>query len=153
MPLSDPQNWGKEKEGPEGENAHHRPRSRAQRDHSPEKEAGLPGCVMAPKPCKQQPTRPPLSWQLTDPSTQTSTRGTTWEGTRYCHEGNVTAKAQPETAQPSTRQCQECPAEKEKQSRRETDVKRSSTQVSPPMQGPGSPAGDGAPLREGPGAR
>lgn len=42
--------------------------------------------VMASKPCRQQATRPP-SWQLTDPSTQTSTRGTTWEGTRYCHAG------------------------------------------------------------------
>ena len=49
MPLSDPQNWGKEKEGPEGENAHHRPRSWAQRDHSPEKEAGLPGWRDGPK--------------------------------------------------------------------------------------------------------
>lgn len=73
MPRSDSQNWGKEKEGPEGENAHHRPRSRAQRDHSPEKEAGLPGWRDGLKTLPATGHQAPLSWQLTDPSTQTST--------------------------------------------------------------------------------
>lgn len=39
MAFSDPHNWGKEEEGPEGGNAHHRPRSQAQRDHKSRKES------------------------------------------------------------------------------------------------------------------
>lgn len=133
MPFSDPQNWGKE-EGPEGENAHHRPKSRAQRDHSPEKEAGLPGWGDGLKTLQATGHQAPLSWQLTDPSTQTSTRGTTWEGTRYCP--RATSQRKHNQRLPShplcPRQSVRC-VQQRKKSRvgREKDVKRSNTQVSP----------------------
>lgn len=140
-------------------NAHHRPRSRAQRDHTVQKRKQT--CqdeVMASKPCRQQATRPPAGSSQT-PSTQTSTRGTTWEGTRCTSRGQRHSRS-------TTRDCSShplCPRqscrciqqrEKSRVGRGERkDVKRSNTQVSPPAQGPGSPAGDSGPLREGPGTR
>lgn len=88
----------------------HRPRGTT----SPEKGAGLPGWGDGLETLQATGHQASLSWQLTDPSTQTSTRGTTRAGTRYCHESNITAKVQPETAQPSTRQTVRCVQQRKK---------------------------------------